>query len=259
MDSGRKRSDRRKLTYFKSRKNDRISFMIEYNIYCDESNHLEHDKAPVMVLGSVYVPKDRVIMANLRIKEIKQKHGIKPNTEIKWTKVSPNKLPFYLDIIDYFFDNDDLHFRAVVIDKNELDHGKFKQTHDQFYYKMYFELLSKILDPQNKYSVYLDIKDTRGQEKIAKLKEVLRNSIYDFDGDIIKIIQQVRSHEIQVLQLTDLLIGAVQFLNNPSTKSLAKKSVVDRIKQRSGYDLSRSTLVKEPKTNLFYWKGRDAV
>lgn len=231
--------------------------MTEYNIYCDESNHLEFDKAPVMVLGSIYVPKEKITAINERIKEIKQRHNIKPNTEIKWVKVSRNKLQFYLDIVDYFFDNDDLHFRAVIIDKSSLDHKKFKQTHDQFYYKIYFELLSKILDPQNNYSIYLDIKDTRGREKTAKLKEVLCNSMYDFDGKIIKTIQQVRSHEIQILQLTDLLIGAMQFLNNMNVKSEAKKAVVERMRQRSGYDLMKSTLLREPKTNVFYWKGND--
>lgn len=231
--------------------------MAEYNIYCDESNHLEFDKASVMVLGSVYVPKEKAIAINARIKEIKQKHKIKPDTEIKWVKVSPNKLPFYLDIVDYFFDTDDLHFRAVVVDKSLLNHKKFNQTHDQFYYKIYFELLSKILDPQNNYSIYLDIKDTRGREKTAKLKEVLCNSMYDFDGKIIKSIQQVRSHEIQILQLADLLIGAMQFLNNTKVKSEAKKAVVERMKQRSGYDLKKSTLLREPKTNIFYWKGND--
>lgn len=231
--------------------------MTEYNIYCDESNHLEFDKAPVMVLGSVYVAKEKITAINERIKEIKQRHNIKPNTEVKWVKVSKNKLQFYLDIVDYFFDNDDLHFRAVIIDKSSLDHKKFKQTHDQFYYKIYFELLSKILDPQNNYSIYLDIKDTRGREKTAKLKEVLCNSMYDFDGKIIKTIQQVRSHEIQILQLADLLIGAMQFLNNTNVKSEAKKAVVERMKQRSGYDLMKSTLLREPKTNVFYWKGND--
>lgn len=231
--------------------------MIEYNIYCDESNHLEFDKAPVMVLGSVYVSKEKATAINERIKEIKLKHNIKPKTEIKWVKVSKNKLPFYLDIIDYFFDTDDLHFRAVIIDKSTLNHKKYHQTHDQFYYKIYFELLSKILDPQNNYSIYLDIKDTRGREKTAKLKEILSNSKYDFDGKIIKIIQQVRSHEIQTLQLADLLIGAMQFLNNANGKSEAKKAIVERMKQRSGYDLTKSTLLREPKTNIFYWKSND--
>lgn len=231
--------------------------MAEYNIYCDESNHLEFDKAPVMVLGSVFLPKEKTRAINERIKEIKQKYGIKPNTEIKWIKVSKNKLQFYLDIVDYFFDTADLHFRAVIIDKKLLNHKKFNQTHDQFYYKIYFELLSKILDPQNIYSIYLDIKDTRGGEKVAKLKEVLCHSMYDFDGKIIKNIQQVRSHEIQTLQLADLLIGAMQFLNNTNVKSEAKKAVIERIRERSGYDLTKSTLLREPKTNIFYWKGND--
>ncbi len=38
--------------------------MTEYNIYCDESNHLEFDKAPVMVLGSIYVPKEKITAIN---------------------------------------------------------------------------------------------------------------------------------------------------------------------------------------------------
>jgi hypothetical protein len=233
--------------------------MSDINIYCDESNHLESDGVATMVLGTVYAPTEKVGAANIRLKEIKQKHGISSNTEIKWVKVSPNKLPFYLDVIDYFFDNDDLHFRAIIINKNSLNHDKFGQTHDEFYYKMYFELLSKILEPQDRYNIYLDIKDTQGSEKVKKLQKVLSNDIYDFDETIIKRIQQVRSDEIEVLQLADVLIGAMQFLNRTDVKSVAKKALVERMKMRSGYDLLKSTLVREPKTNIFYWKGRDVV
>ena len=227
------------------------------NIYCDESNHLEADGIPTMVLGSVYAPIEKVKSANKRIREIKEKYNIKATTEIKWIKVSKNKIAFYLDVIDYFFDNDDLHFRAIIVNKESLDHKTFNQTHDEFYYKMYFELLSKILDPQNKYFIYLDIKDTQGGNKVKKLREVLCNNMYDFDGTIIQRIQQVRSHEVEVLQLTDLLIGAMQFLNRTDVKSEAKKTIVERMKSRSGYDLLKSTLVREPKTNIFYWKARD--
>lgn len=233
--------------------------MAEYNIYCDESNHLEHDGIPTMVLGAIYSPAEKVRLANQRIKEIKEKHKIKPTTEVKWKKVSENKLDFYLDVIDYFFDNDDLHFRAIIVNKDSLDHEKFKQTHDDFYYKMYFELLNKIFDPQNRYFVYLDIKDTRGGRKVKKLWDVLCNNMLDFDGNIIKRIQQVRSDEVEVLQLADLLIGAMQFLNRPDLKSGAKKKIIERMRERSGYDLLKSTLVREPKTNIFYWKGRDVL
>ena len=41
-----------------------------------------------------------------------------------------------MSLINYFFDDDDLHFRAIIIpDKSILDHDKYNQTHDDFYYK----------------------------------------------------------------------------------------------------------------------------
>jgi len=92
------------------------------NVYCDESNHLESDGISPMVLGAVFGQVEEIKTANTRIREIKVRHGIDPHTEIKWTKVSPNKIQFYLDLIDYFFDSDDLHFRAVIVNKAELDH-----------------------------------------------------------------------------------------------------------------------------------------
>lgn len=232
--------------------------MEEINIYCDESNHLENDGKKIMVLGAVYCPKNEVRFINERIKEIKEKHGLPRNVEIKWKRVSSGKLMCYRDIIDYFFDKDSLHFRAVVINKTELDHKSRGQTHDEWYYKMYFELLSKILDPDQKYNIYLDTKDTRGRTKIKELHEVLSSNMYDFERKIIRKIQEIRSFEVQIVQLTDILIGALQFSNSENQISEAKSNLVKRIKERSGYDLSKSTLVKEPKFNIFHWRGSGA-
>jgi len=226
---------------------------MDFNIYCDESNHLEHDSIPPMVLGAVFVPTEKAKKVNIRIREIKAKHNLPADFEAKWTKISPSKIAFYKDLIDYFFDDDDMRFRAIVIDKNHLDHGKFQQTHDEFYYKMFFELLSKILEPANKYFIYLDIKDTQGRKKVSKLREVLSNNMYDFQRDIVKEIQQVRSHEIGVLQIADILIGAMQFANRKDLESAAKKQLIERIRERSGYDLLKSTLLLEKKTNIFYF------
>lgn len=35
--------------------------------------------------------------------------------EMKWTKISPAKVDLYKDLVNYFFDDDDLHFRGVII------------------------------------------------------------------------------------------------------------------------------------------------
>lgn len=229
--------------------------MNQINIYCDESNHLENSAITPMVLGAVYCPKEKVREINERIKEIKMEHKLNPNYEIKWTKISATKLNFYKDLVDYFFDKSELHFRGLVINKTTLNHKQFNQTHNDWYYKMYFELLSKILDPQQEYYIYIDIKDTQGQEKIEKLHKVLSNSLLDFQRKILKRVQLVRSHEINILQMADLLIGVVQFANRKDVKSETKKVIVDRVKERSNYDLTKSTLPKEPKFNIFHWVG----
>ncbi len=229
--------------------------MADINIYCDESNHLENDHRNPMILGSIYCPTKDVKKIHSRIREIKVKHGLSAGFEIKWKKVSLQKIDLYTDIVDYFFDNDDLHFRCVVIDKTQLDHKAMNQTHDQWYYKMYFELLSKIFDPEQVYFIYLDVKDTRGSLKVKKLHEVLCNDMYDFERKIIARVQEVKSDEVAILQIVDLLIGALQY-NARNLHSDAKDKLVQRIRERSGYDFSKSTLVKEPKFNIFHWRGR---
>src|SRR4051794_33377237 len=113
-----------------------------YNVYCDESCHLERDHQRVMVLGAVWCPAEKAREAAVRLREIKAAHGLPPTFEVKWSKASASGLPFYQELVDYFFDNDDLHFRALVVpDKSLLDHEAFSQTHHVWYFKMYFELL----------------------------------------------------------------------------------------------------------------------
>lgn len=231
-----------------------------YNIYCDESCHLENDQQSVMVLGSVWCEIDKAREINIRLREIKKQYVHSRQFEMKWTKVSPAQLQFYKDIIDYFFDDDDLHFRALIIpDKSKLDHKSFGQTHDDWYYKMYFDMLKVLLNPSHRYHIYLDIKDTKSAAKVRKLHDVLCNNIYDFSRQIIKKIQNVRSHEIEILQLTDLLIGAISYINRGLESSSAKLELINRIKERSGYSLTKTTLFLETKINLFRWRAQEGV
>ena len=181
---------------------------IEYNIYCDESCHLENERSKVMVLGATWCSENVKNKVFSRIREIKAKYGFKPEFEIKWNKVSSARCDFYKELIDYFFDNDDLHFRGLVVpDKTLLNHNFFNQDHNTFYYKMYFDLLKVILSPDCAYNIYIDIKDTKGQEKVLKLQSVLLNNHYDYQSMIVRKIQQVQSHEVELLQITDLLCG----------------------------------------------------
>jgi hypothetical protein len=230
-----------------------------FNVYCDESCHLEQDHQPVMVLGAVWCTLEKTREIAVRIREIKQQYGLPTSFEIKWTKISPAKLKFYLDVLNYFFDDDDLHFRALIApEKDKLRHSDFQQTHDDWYYKMYFDMLKVILSPEARYRIYLDVKDTRSADKVAKLHEVLSNEKYDFNREIIERMQTVRSHEIEQVQLADLLIGAVSYANRGLMTSPAKIILINRMRLRSGYRLTQTTLYRENKVNLFRWQPREA-
>jgi hypothetical protein len=226
------------------------------NIYCDESCHLQNDGHRVMTLGALWCPLEKRQEISVRLREIKGQHKISPTTEIKWVKVSPAKAAFYQDWIDYFFDDDDLHFRGVVIpDKTELTHEAFDQTHDDWYYKMLFTMLKVVLSDKIRHRIYIDLKDTHSASKAAKLHEVLCNSAYDFDKSIIERVQPVRSHEVELLQLCDLLIGALGYANRGLSTSVAKTQLVQRIRERSHLSLTRNTLLRASKINLLIWEG----
>lgn len=232
-----------------------------FNIYCDESCHLEHDGQPVMVLGALWCPLDKVREIAIRIREIKRRHGLSPDFEVKWTKVSGSKAPLYLDLLDYFFDDDDLHFRALIIpDKGKLNHAAFAgQSHDIWYYKMYFGMLKAIFHPRARFRVYLDIKDTRGGDRVRTLHDILCNNLYDFSKEIVERVQLVHSHEIEQLQLADLLIGAISYANRGLTHNRGKTAFVERMRQRSRYSLTKSTLLREDKINLFVWRAQEVT
>ena len=232
-----------------------------YNVYCDETCHLENDGINVMVLGAVWCPQSKLKEVNQRIKEIKARNNVSTTMELKWTKISPGKLDLYKDLVNYYFDDDDLHFRALIIpDKSKLDHQRFNQTHDDWYYKMYFDMLKVIFHPMDRFEVYIDIKDSNSYHKAQRLREVCSNSMYDFSQSIIQRLQPIRSDEVQIMQLTDILIGAIAYENRSFPdgfqKSSAKQGIISLIKKRSGYTMKKTTLLREDKLNLLRWDAR---
>lgn len=227
-----------------------------YNFYCDESCHLPNDGNSIMVLGGIWCPKGRVRKINEDIRAIKKKNLI--GSEMKWVKVSEAKKSAYLELINYFFDTEDLHFRVLVVDnKTAIDHEKYHQTHDDWYYKMYFNMIKTVLSPKDRYNIYLDIKDTKSKTKIRKLREILSISMYDFSCQTITNMQVIRSHEVEIMQIVDILIGALAYISRGMDAVYAKNEIIKLIKERSGYSLIRNTPPREDKFNVFHLQLRE--
>jgi hypothetical protein len=224
-----------------------------YNLYIDESCHLEHDGMPVMCIGYMKINSEQYSSIKNTIKQIKLHY--KNPTEIKWNNISGSRIDLYKSLIDYFFEAE-IFFRCILVKyKNKLDHRQFNQgDHDNFYYKLiYFLLQSATNPPAQKYRVFLDIKDTRGKERLKKIEEILHNK-YSGNSPFINF-QHIHSNENDLLQLTDLFIGAITFkargLEKLSNSNKAKIELIRYIETKSGYVLDEGTEPWENKFNIF--------
>lgn len=216
-----------------------------FNIYCDESCHIENDHKDYMLLGCVSSAYNQVKRHTERIKNIKIKHNF--YGEIKWSNVSTSQYHFYKELLEYFFDTD-LRFRAVLVDKKKVKNDAFNQDYDTFYYKMYYYLLNHNKNSMYSYNVYLDIKDTLSAYKVTKLKEILNTQFGVFNN-----VQNIRSHESIILQIADLITGALAYnLNNADKKVKAKTDLISLIKKHAPNGLHQNSDYNENKLNLFF-------
>jgi len=214
-----------------------------FNIYCDESTHLQHDGHPYMLISYVSCAYPQIKQHKDYIKLLKAKHKFKG--EMKWSNISKSKYPFYADVIDYFFATD-INFRTVIIDKNMIDKTKEGFTYNDFYFRMYYQLIHHKVNPAYTYNLYLDIKDTCSQKKLVKLGEILNHK-----GSI-RNIQFIKSYESYLMQITDVLMGAINYHIRGLDKVIAKTKLIEKIQSHTKINLKGSTSLNEDKFNLFY-------
>jgi len=230
---------------------------MEYNVYCDESCHLLNDKKNFMVLGAVYCPKSEVNVVVKHIKKLKKQYNLNWASEIKWTKVSNSTLNFYLDLLEYFFINKNLRFRAVICDKRKLNHDKYHQTHDKWYHKMYYEMIRYFINSDNSYEIYPDIKDTNSFNNFQDVAKFLKIKLKDINGKTLKKIQPIRSNESYILQLVDVLIGAMQYNKNELQTSNSKLKVINYIKKNVIDGIDETTTYNKNKFNILVWEPHE--
>lgn len=225
------------------------------NIYSDEANHL-HDprQGNFMVIGSVWCNKDEVIKLSDAIRKVKEYHGLPRSAEVKWTKISKSNSKFYEDLVKLFFKTDDLNFRAIVVPKDKLDNDLYEQTDDDFYYKAQYLMIANIVTNHNpnRFHVYIDYKDNWSHYRSKKLEGYLSKK-GDF-SDCKFQAQPVRSHESELIQLADILIGATSYRSNQydiASEDKPKRKLVELIEQLAMQRLSQSSPRTSEKVNVF--------
>jgi hypothetical protein len=190
-----------------------------YNVYCDESRH-DDQKSAFMVIGGIWCPREHKEHWVGRLKN--QRVNGRTWGEWKWKNVSPSRLSFYKQLVSDFVSDDLLRFRAIVVNRDELDYQKFHEGDEELgFYKFYYLLLEKWVEAGNEYYVLLDYKQNRDRKRVPVLKAVLQNAVKS-QNSVIRAVEVLDSKEVLPLQIVDILIGAIGYQYNGIQTSAAK-------------------------------------
>ena len=190
---------------------------------------------------------------------------------MKWVKVSGNKLEEYKSFLKIFLEISTARFNCLVVDHKNVDYRKYFGG-DKYlaYYRFYFYFLSRNIDLNDFYYVYLHRRETpliRSLEvlkqKVNKHCDIIRSRSLLWPAVIptypVKKLEARDHKTTEELQLVDVILGAVGYhwnkwhLRNPNT---AKTALAGYLARELGCeDLIIETQAAERKTaKLNVWR-----
>ena len=140
---------------------------------------------------------------------------------------------------------------AVVVGKSQIDEKREDYTFNDFYFRMYYQLLHHKMDMDYTYNIYMDIKDTCSSDKLERLRKIM-----EYNSSIGRF-QFIRSHESVFIQLADVLMGAINYnlryeKGEVEGRVRAKMKLIEKIKKHSNISLNTTTPKFRKKFNLFF-------
>jgi len=220
-------------------------------VYCDETMPdlftAKKKKYKYLFIGSIWIEKSLREEIKGKIKDLREKH--KCFGEIKWVNVTYQKEEFYKDIIELFFSYGmQMRFRSIMIDANKMIWSFHQEDKELGFYKFYYHMLYKWIHDYNTYKIFVDIKQNRDLTRVRVLKDVLNNKC---KNSYIEQVQALPSKEVVLIQITDLLLGAISAkLNKKNLSNKAKINLIKYIEKLLGKEIS-PTYSTENKFNIF--------
>jgi len=223
------------------------------NIYCDESRHTSNADDSFMIIGALACARDKKPLLTHEINLLRKEH--KTWREFGWKTLSPSRRDFYWELMKLFCDEPDLTFRCLVVDRNILDHEQFNQGDNELgFYKLYYQMLVHWLKPNCAYYIYLDWQQNKFQRRFIDLRDILRRRLTGKAK--IECLEPVSSRAVSLIQMTDLLIGAVGYAwNNRNTSEIKNHFCADLAKSAGLSSLKNSTNLSAEKFNIFHFTG----
>ncbi len=224
------------------------------SVFCDESWHTTYG-ATHMTVGAIICPLPDVRPCAEAVRTLKAKHRLKPDFEVKWTKVSPAKEDFYMELVDLFLRLDHLRFSGATVETGPGSREGGRVSREGIHEALGRWLLSAVIRGPYRYRVYLDVNDTRGGARLQRLREAAAAGPSASDRPHVERIQQIRSRESGMMQMADVLTGALAYANRGLGGNAGKTAVVARLRDWLGTGmLTDASAAHDPKFNVVMWR-----
>lgn len=228
-------------------------------IYVDESSQTNHR---FLIIGGIIIPHrlseqfTKDILKARRPRLAAERSDSDELRELKWSEVRKGYFDAYKRVVDAFFDFETYHIKDTSKEAVEF-HCRAVLTHIRgrrfngdrgrvAYNKEVFAHLFNVVNyhKSSLFHIYFDRMHTSDIQSVsyaASLRKRLRSlriKVGDRRDNPVRKVQARHSHEVQALQISDLLIGAIAFrLNRQYDKPDAnpdKRLLCDYIFERTG-------------------------
>jgi hypothetical protein len=208
-----------------------------------------------MIIGGLWVPWQLEPCLRDEIAGVRAAHGLR--REMKWIKVSRCMLPAYREFVDTFFAIQGVTFKCIVLDTRIIDYDAFHKGDKELgFYKFYFQLISRNMQPGNLYWLYPDDRNNRKGSRLPALKIITNRWCAKRMGvEPLRNVEAKKSHDEDLLQLADVLVGACAYAWNERSESEAKLDLQYHIEKRLGRSL-RTPTDKIYRSNMSVWLWR---
>lgn len=213
--------------------------MAEYKVYCDESRNVGSHRYRLM--GGIWILKEQGWNFINDFETKCRSYGRRDPVETIHFKNAPTRsdkpsMRYYECLIDTFFEyavEGKMFFRTVIVNKEyQFNHGFYNNGDPEVgFYKLYYYLIIKRLKVNNRYHLRLADREVSKKtqtldqkDRLLTLKDSLnagfrKEHYYRIDCDPVITVEPRVARERRLIQLADVLMGAVGYHYNNWTKN----------------------------------------
>lgn len=230
--------------------------------YADESSIVQERYS---VVSGTVVRSDRLKIVLNGIARLREKH--KMFAELKWSKVSNQKIDAYTEFVDFFFDmraKGYLAFHATTFDNQKWDHRKYNENDpDIGLSKLYYQMLLHqfIGSYGDLASLYICLDRRRSSTSLDDLHRILNAGAakeFGLGFGPVRVLTAKDSKKSDMIQMNDIILGAVAAHKNgkhaQNNTRAAKRDLALYVARRGGLGEYRST--NQPSPSFRVWNFR---